>query len=224
MSSPKREPYPPEVAGPARARVTRVIDECLLARSAEPVRDSIFKAALDAHTDVPVGGSELQDFLRGPLAGALRDVLGSELATETLFELEQILDGPITRPPANSTVRPITTNSWSQSELEPEVVRVYDEVRRTWPEPLDPAVARAYEQVRHKHQRWVDMPPVVVPPSSPTLRLRSAKESDGNEWFSLAPVTPDRAPTLISKPITLLPVDRSTHPTVVSIDSRRHRR
>jgi hypothetical protein len=170
MSSPKRESPLPE-AEESRDRVSRVIEECLRAHSSEP--GSILREAL-TNSVVPDGGSELQDFLRGPLAEALLCVLGSELASETLVELERILDGPITRPPLRSTLRSVAGRSWSEPPLDPEVERIYERVRRV--------------QVL---ERADTEPPVPGRPHAPTLKLRQRRASDG--WFSLAPTTCPRS-------------------------------
>jgi hypothetical protein len=200
MSSPKRESELPETEE-SRDRVSRVIEECLRAHSSEP--GSILRAALTSSV-VPEGGSELQDFLRGPLAEALTTVLGTDLAAETLFELEQILDAPIARPPLRSTVRSVG-GSWSEAPLDPEVERIYERVRR-----ID-VIERAETE-----------PPMPGRRGAPTLRLRQRRESDA--WFTLAPVRVDDVPTLISKPITLAPPSTSEDATVILLDSRRRKR
>jgi hypothetical protein len=200
MSSPKRESLFPDTEE-SRDRVSRVIEECLRAHSSEP--GSILRAAL-TNSVVPDGGSELQDFLRGPLAEALSTVLGTDLATETLFELEHILDGPITKPPLRSTMRSAGA-SWSEPPLDPEVERIYARVRRV--EPLERADTE---------------PPMPGRLGAPTLRLRQRRASD--DWFTLAPVRVDDIPTLISKPITLAPSSPSEDATVILLDSRRRKR
>lgn len=83
-----------------RGLVTRAVEEALEAVTSPPVRDSVIARALrDARrSSIPERGPEVLEFADGPLARALSDRVGSDVATEVLSQIRPLLERASMRP------------------------------------------------------------------------------------------------------------------------------